>query len=323
VVATGTEPAIPPIAGLDQVPYWTNRQAMETTTVPSSLLVLGGGAIGVELAQVFRRFGAEVTMVEALDRPLASEEPEAGRVLAEVFEREGIAVHGGAKMVEVDRGPGGEGVVAVLEDGARLAAATLLVATGRHTDLAGVGMGAVGVDEGQRWVPVDEHQRVVGAQGVWAVGDVTGKGAFTHVAVYQAPIAAADIQGRDHPPADYRALPRVTFTDPEVGATGLTEAQARQRGIAVRIGVAEVAKTGRGWIHGSDNDGFVKLVEDRDRGVLVGATSVGPTGGEVLGLLTLAVHAEVPTAKLRRMIYAYPTFHRGVEDALRHLERAP
>jgi pyruvate/2-oxoglutarate dehydrogenase complex dihydrolipoamide dehydrogenase (E3) component len=224
-------------------------------------------------------------------------------------------VHTGATVTAVRRD--GARVVAELADGTTLAAAQILVATGRRADLAAAGLGAVGVDESQPWVPVDDHLRV--AAGVWAVGDITGKGAFTHVAMYQSPIAVADILGQDHPPADYRAVPRVTFTDPEVGAVGLPEAQARAEGIDVRVGATRVPQTARGWIHKAGNDGVIKLVEDARRGVLVGATAMAPTGGEVLGLLTLAVHAEVTTDELRRMMYAYPTMHRGVEDALRDL----
>jgi pyruvate/2-oxoglutarate dehydrogenase complex dihydrolipoamide dehydrogenase (E3) component len=323
VVGTGTRAAVPPIAGLDQVGYWTNRQAVEVTELPPSLLVLGGGAIGAELAQVFSRFGVEVTVVEALDRLVANEEPEAGELLARVFTDEGIGVRTGVKATEARRDPaGGDGrgdVVLVLEDGTELTAAEILVATGRSTDLAAVGLGAVGVDESERWVPVDDHLRVVGTDGVWAVGDVTGKGAFTHVALYQARIVVADILGDDPPAADYKALSRVTFTDPEIGSVGLTEARAREQGLDLRVGQVDLAGTSRGWIHEVGNDGFIKLVEDRRRGVLVGATSAGPVGGEVLGLLTLAVHAEVPVATLLQMIYAYPTFHRAVFDALKQL----
>ncbi len=193
----------------------------------------------------------------------------------------------------------------------------LLVATGRRADLAAVGLGAAGIDESQRWVPVDEHQRI--GDGLWAVGDITGKGAFTHVAMYQSAIAVADILGHDHEPARYHALPRATFTDPEIGSVGRTEADAREAGIAVAVGVTKVPDTARGWLHKAGNEGFIELVADTDRDVLVGATAMGPNGGEVLGLLTLAVHAEIPIPMLRQMIYAYPTFHRGVEDALREL----
>jgi pyruvate/2-oxoglutarate dehydrogenase complex dihydrolipoamide dehydrogenase (E3) component len=315
VIATGTHPAAPPIPGLDQVPYWTNHEAIEARELPSSLIVLGGGAVGVELAQVFARFGVEVTVVEALDRLVAEDEPQAGELLAEVFRREGITVHASAEVTGVHADTGE--VTLDLEDGPTLTAAQLLVATGRRADLPALGLGRVGIDESQRWVPVDERLRVT--DGIWAVGDVTGKGPFTHVAVYQSPIVAADILGEDHPPADYRAVPRVTFTDPEIAAVGLTEAEAREEGVEVLTGTARVPTTARGWIHKAGNDGFIKLVVDASRGVLVGATAMGPTGGEVLGLLVLAVHAEVPTEQLRHMIYAYPTFHRGVEDALKDL----
>jgi len=315
VVATGTQASIPPIPGLRDVPYWTNREAIEAKDLPSSLIVLGGGAVGVELAQVLSRFGVEVTVVEALDRLVPGEEPEAGRLLADVFEAEGIAVRIAARVSAVRRD--GARVALDVEDGIELAAAQLLVATGRRADLAAVGLGAVGVDESQPWVPVDDHLRVT--DGVWAVGDITGKGAFTHVAMYQSPIAVADILGQPHLPAEYQAVPRVTFTDPEIGSVGLTEAGAREAGMTVRVGTVQVPQTARGWIHKAGNAGIIKLVEDADHGVLVGATAMGAAGGEVLGALTLAVHARVPTGRLRQMIYAYPTFHRGIEDALRDL----
>jgi pyruvate/2-oxoglutarate dehydrogenase complex dihydrolipoamide dehydrogenase (E3) component len=315
VLATGTDASIPPVEGLRDVPYWTNRDAIEAAALPSSIVVLGGGAIGLELGQVFRRFGVEVTVVEALDRLLAGEEPEAGALLTEILEREGVSVRTSAKVASVRAD--GATIAVEIEGGSRVEGERLLVATGRKADVAALGVDSIGLDPSARWLPVDDHLRV--APGVWAVGDITGKGAFTHVAMYQAAIVVDDILGRDVTPADYKALPRVTFTDPEVGAVGLGEAAARERGLDVRVGVAQVPSSARGWIHKAGNEGFIKLVEDGRRGVLVGATSAGPTGGEVLGLLSLAVHAEVPTADLRHMIFAYPTFHRGVEDALRDL----
>jgi pyruvate/2-oxoglutarate dehydrogenase complex dihydrolipoamide dehydrogenase (E3) component len=312
VIATGTEPAIPPINGLDGIPYWTNREAIETKSVPESLIVLGGGAIGLELAQMFRRFGAEVTVVEALDRLLALEEPEAGLLLAEVFAREGIAVRTGAKVTRVD----GRFTVH-LDGGGTLEGERLLVATGRRTDLRSLGVASIGLDEKARFVEVDDRMRA--ADGVWAVGDVTGRGAFTHIAVYQAGVAVRDILGVAGPAAEYAALPRVTFCDPEVGAVGLTEKQAHDKGLNVRVGFTRLPASTRGWIHKAGNDGFIKLVEDSDRGVLVGGTSVGPTGGEVLSALAVAVHGKVPTDRLRHMIYAYPTFHRAIGEALKTL----
>lgn len=318
VLATGTEPAIPPIPGLADVPHWTNRDVVEAKELPTSLLVLGGGAIGVELAQALARFGTTVTVVEALERLLPAETPAAGDLLARVFADEGIEVLTGVAVEEVDRD--GARIAARLADGRTVAAARLLVATGRRTDLAELGVSSIGIDDTQRFVPVDDNLRAT--DGVWAVGDLTGKGAFTHVGMYQARIATADILGAPHEPADYHALPRVTFTDPEIGSVGLTPAAAAEAGIDVRVGSTLVPHTARGWIHKAGNDGFIELVEDRARGVLVGATAAGPNGGEVLGLLTLAVHAEVPVERLRQMIYAYPTFHRGVEDALGDLVRS-
>jgi pyruvate/2-oxoglutarate dehydrogenase complex dihydrolipoamide dehydrogenase (E3) component len=174
----------------------------------------------------------------------------------------------------------------------------------------GLGVGAVGLDESARFIEVDDRLRA--ADGVWAVGDVTGKGAFTHVADYQARIAARDILGEDGPGADYQALPRVTFTDPEIGAVGLTESQARERYSDVRVHTTDLANNSRGWLH--RGEGFLKLIEAEGR--LVGGTSAGPMGGEILGALAVAVHGEVPVERLRQMIYAYPTFHRAIDAAL-------
>ena len=314
VVATGTTAAVPPIPGLADTPFWTNREAVEAETLPASIIVLGGGAIGAELTQVYARFGVDVTIVEALDRLLPLEEPEAGSVLAEVLTSEGVTVITGTAASNVSH----DGSFHVtLSDGRELVAEELLIATGRRVDLVGIGADAIGVDPAARSLAVDAHLRVT--DGVWAVGDITGHGAFTHVAMYQSKIAIADILGKPHTPADYAALPRVTFTDPEVGSVGMSAAAAREAGIDVMVGRAEVPSTARGWLHKTGNEGFIQLVADRKRGVLVGATSMGPNGGEVLGLLTLAVHARTPIEELRSMIYAYPTFHRGIEDALGQL----
>ena len=192
------------------------------------------------------------------------------------------------------------------------------MATGRRLDLGGLGVDAAGLDPDAPAVATDANLRA--GDGIWAVGDVTGKGAFTHVAVYQGRIAAADILGAEHAPADYRAVPRVTFTDPEVASVGMTEAQAREAGLTVRSGVAATSSSARGWIHGPGAEhGVAKLVADADRGVLVGGSLMGPAAGEVVGLLVLAIKERVPVAALRQLIYPYPTFVRGLEDALRQL----
>ncbi|WP_278315442.1 dihydrolipoyl dehydrogenase family protein [Lolliginicoccus levis] len=317
VIATGTAPAVPPIPGLADTPYWTNRDILTVEEPPRSLAILGGGAIGVELAQAFARFGSEVTVIEAADRILAADEPEASRIVTAALDRDGVIIHAGAPAQEVTH----DGSVFTISLPDRIVTAErLLVAVGRTTRLEELGVASIGVDPGARFLPTDGTLRVT--DGVWALGDVTGKGAFTHMSMYQAGIVVQDILGQDPRPAEYHAVPRVTFTDPESAAVGLTEQQARDQGLRIRTGVARVPSTARGWIHKSGNEGVIKLVEDADAGVLVGATSVGPHGGEVLGALAVAVHARVPVPILRGMIWAYPTFHRGIEDALRNLRDA-
>ncbi|HUA40780.1 MAG TPA: NAD(P)/FAD-dependent oxidoreductase [Streptosporangiaceae bacterium] len=316
VINVGTSPAIPPIPGLAGTPFWTNREIIESEAVPPSLVVLGGGAIGAELAQVFARFGARVSVVEALGQLLPAEEPESGELLAKIFAGEGMTVATGARAESVSHDRAG-GFAVRLTDGSEVRGGRLLVATGRTTDLASLGVGALGLDEAARWIPVDEHMRA--APGAWAIGDVVGHGAFTHMSMYHAGIVIDDILGRPHHPAEYHAVPRVTFTDPEIASVGLTEAQARQQIGAVSTGFSQIPASSRGWIHKAGNSGFIKLVADSSRGVLVGATSAGPMGGEVLSMLTLAVHAAVPLPRLGEMIYAYPTFHRAVADALSQL----
>jgi pyruvate/2-oxoglutarate dehydrogenase complex dihydrolipoamide dehydrogenase (E3) component len=314
VINTGTEPAIPPIPGLAGTPYWTNREAVQAEQAPRSLVVLGGGAIGAELAQAFARFGTEVTVIEAAPRLLPFEEPEACSLLERVFMSEGIKVCMSAPAERV--GHNGSRFTVHLGDGA-VTAERLLVATGRRTDLAALGVAAIGLDPSARSIATDGRMRA--ADGVWAIGDITGKGAFTHVSMYQADIAVRDILGQGGAQADYRAVPRVTFTDPEIGSVGLSTSQAREAGLRVRTGISQLPYSARGWIHKAGNDGFIKVVCDADRDVLVGATSAGPCGGEVLSALAVAVRAEVPVATLRNMPYAYPTFYRAIEDALKGL----
>ncbi len=314
VLNPGTAPAVPPIPGLAETPYWTNRDAVQVTDLPASMIVIGGGAIGVELAQAFSRFGVQVIVVEVADRLLAAEEPESSRLISDVFAREGIQVLVGVEIASTSYD---EGRFAVELGEQTLGADKLLVAAGRTPNLADIGLEAVGLDPSARSLDTDED--MVLTDGVWAIGDVTGKGAFTHMSMYQSAIAVRSILGEDGPRAAYHAVPRVTFTDPEVAAVGLTEERARDAGLRVRVGLSQVPSSARGWIHKAGNDGFIKLIEDADRGVLVGATSAGPVGGEVLSALAVAVHAEVPTASLTSMIWAYPTFHRGIEDALGQL----
>ena len=310
VLNTGTEPARLPIDGLAETPYWTNREAMKVTEVPESLAVVGGGPNGVELAQAFARFGASVTLLEVEDRILSAEEPEASDVLTATLREEGIDVRVGVEVARVSH----EGRFTLVVDGDELVADQLLVAAGRTNNLADVGLETVGLDPEADTVEVDDRSRA--GERLWAVGDITGRGAFTHVSRYQAFVAVADILGTEDVRAEYHAVSRVTFTDPEVGSVGLTEAQAREQGLRVTVATAEIERSSRGWVHGPGTTGVVKLVRDADRDVLVGATVVSPYGGEVLGLLVTAVHAGVPLPVLRRMHFAYPTFHRAIQVAL-------
>jgi pyruvate/2-oxoglutarate dehydrogenase complex dihydrolipoamide dehydrogenase (E3) component len=316
IVATGTVAVIPPIDGLAGTPYWTNHEAIEADTLPASIAVLGGGAIGLELAQVFARFGSDVTVIEGADRVLSMEEPESSELAQKALEKDGITFRIGihARTVKHD----GKTFTVTLDDGSTVTVEKLLVATGRRVDTEKLGLDKVGIDPSAKHVAVDEHVRA--ADGVWAVGDVTGVGAFTHTAMYQANVAVFDILGAEGAPlASSHAMPRVTFTDPEIGAVGQTEKQARDAGVDVKTASSQIPSSSRGWIHKAGNDGFIKLVVDNERGVLVGATSSGPTGGEVLGALAVAVHAAVPVHALQQMIYAYPTFHRAIGDALKTL----
>ena len=314
VLNTGTEPLVLPIEGLDQTPYWTNRDIVQVTELPASLAIIGGGPIGCELAQALARFGVEVTVLEAADRLLAVEEPETSALLTRVFETEGIAVHTGVEISRVEYDDG----FTISAGDLRIRAERLLVAAGRSNNLTDIGLDAVGLDPDASQVETDERMRA--GEKLWAIGDITGHGRFTHVSSYQAEVAKGDLLGEDGPLADYRAVSRVTFTEPEIGSVGLTEEQAREQGLDVRTGFADISQSARGWLDGAGNQGHLKLVADASTGLLVGASAVGPTGGDLVALLTLAVHAKVTPAVLRRMHFAFPTYHGSVMTALDDLD---
>lgn len=317
VVATGTLAAIPPVPGLADTPYWTNHGIIETETLPESMVVLGGGAIGAELGQAVSRFGVKVCIIEGEDRLVPGSEPEAGQVLQEVFESEGITVFTGQLAANVSH-DASTGFTITLEDGNEIVAEQLLVATGRATFLDDLGVATLGIDADSMFLDTDDDMKV--QDGLWAVGDIAGEGMFTHLGIRQGKVAVDSILGRETKPLNLDAMSAVTFTDPEIGEVGKTEAQAREAGINVKVVQKIVGHTARGWLHSHGNEGFLKLVIDADRDVLIGATSVGPHGGEVLSMLSLAVHSAIPIPELRHMIYAYPTFHMGIEDALKELD---
>ncbi len=308
-IATGSVASIPPVPGLADVEYWTNRQATSTHEVPGGIVVLGGGPVGAELAQFFRRMGSEVSIVEHNDHLLARLDPDAGSLLEERFEAEGIRVLTEAKAERVEAT--GDSIRVHLATGENLQATRLLVATGRRPSVEGLGLEQLGVEVTPRGVSVDARLRA--ADGVWAIGDVAGIGLLTHLGKYQARVAAANIAGRDVE-ADYRAIPAAVFTDPQIATVGSME------GDGVVTARYEVAGGRLSTYERPKRPGFVKLAAERHRGVLVGAVAAGPEAGEWLGQLTLAVRADVPVDVLLDTIQPYPTFSEAIFSALQELE---
>ena len=310
VIATGTVPFMPPVQGLEEAKPWDNRTATGAKKVPERLLVLGGGAIGVEMAQAFKRLGSrEVTVVEGSDRLLAREEPFAGAEVRGAFDAEGIRVLTGTQLTEVRRGNATSPVTGVLDNGTTIDADELLVAVGRRPHTADIGLDSVGLTPGKS-VDVDDRLRATGVDGDWlyAVGDVNGLALLTHVGKYQARIAGDVIAGKDAVDRASRdAVPRVTFTDPQVCAVGLTESQARERYAdvrTVRFGTGDVAGAST---QGEGVKGTSFLVVDAARDVIVGATFTGPQVAELLHSATIALVGEVPLPRLWHAVPSFPT----------------
>jgi pyruvate/2-oxoglutarate dehydrogenase complex dihydrolipoamide dehydrogenase (E3) component len=313
IIANGGTAAVPPIPGLDQVEFWTNRQAAVPREHPETLAILGGGAVGIELGQAFSRVGTKVTVIEAGPTFLSLEEPEAGMALRPHLEEEGITILLGDAAERVDKG--GVGVVVKLKSGKSVTAERLLVATGRRPNSdAWSGSGLTRTERG--WLKVDP-ETLMAHEGVYGAGDVTGIFGFTHVAYYHGQVLARRLRGLDAR-ADHLAVPRVTYTDPEVASVGLSESVARERGIDVITATTDPAETARGYIH-DFHGGTVKLVGDRKRGVLIGATLVMPRAGESLGELILAIKAGIPLSTLGDLIHPFPAFNRVLGAVLQEL----
>ncbi|MGH9870044.1 MAG: dihydrolipoyl dehydrogenase family protein [Candidatus Polarisedimenticolia bacterium] len=313
VIANGSTAVIPPIPGLDTVEFWTNRQAVIPRELPASLAILGGGVIGVELGQAFARLGSKVTVIEAGPMFLGLEEPEAGAALRPHLEADGITLRIGDPCVAVQKQ--GTAVVVHLKSGAVVSADRLLVATGRRPNAEA--WRATGLAQTERgWLKVDPAT-LEAQPGIFGAGDVTGLGGFTHLAYYHGQVVARRLRGMDAR-ADHTAVPRVTFTDPEIASSGLSEAAARARGIDVIVGSADPAESARGSIH-DFHGGALKLVGDRGRGVLVGATLVTPRAGEILGELVLAIKLGTPLKMLADIIHPFPAFNRVLGASLEDL----
>ena len=305
VIATGTSAAIPPIDGLAEAQPWNNREATTAKRVPTSLVVLGGGPVGVELAQAWRSLGSDVTLVEAADRLLPNEEPFASEQVADALREAGVDVHVGAKATGV-RGEHGA-ITVELEGGATVAGEALLVAIGRRARTEGIGLEAVGI-AAERWLEVDDQLRVAGSDWLYAIGDVNGRALLTHMGKYQARSAGAHVLGKEvTATADKHGSPRVTFTDPQVAAVGHTLATAEQAGIDARAVDAPTSDTAGASFHGRNMPGTSRIVVDEQRRVLVGATFVGPETADFLHAATVAVVGQVPLDRLWHAVPCFPT----------------
>jgi dihydrolipoamide dehydrogenase len=308
VVATGSEPAFPPVPGLrDLDGVWTNREATAMTEIPRRLVVLGGGPVGVELAQATRRLGAEVALVERSERLLAREPAALGDALADALRRDGVELVLGAEASAARRD--GDGYVVELAGGEAVRGDRLLVATGRRPRVEGIGLETVGIESAARGIVVDE--RLHAGDGVWAIGDVTGVWPFTHVAKYQADVVAANILGEPRA-ASYEAVPRVVFTDPQAASVGAAE--DRHAGTVTLAEVPRASTYSRAY---AEDGGFLTLVSDGER--LTGAHAVGPEAGEWLQQATLAIRARVPLDTLVDTIQPFPTFSEAYASALKAL----
>jgi pyruvate/2-oxoglutarate dehydrogenase complex dihydrolipoamide dehydrogenase (E3) component len=310
LVATGSVPMTPPIDGLAEVPYWGSREGTSASAVPESLAIVGGGAVGCELAQAYARLGARVTLVQGGGRLLPRLDAEAAELLAAAFTEEGIELRFDARATRVEGG-GDEPFRLELEGQDPVVAERLLVATGRKPNVEGFGLERLGLTIVKRGIAVDEG--LAAGENVWAAGDVTGVALFTHVGKYQARIAAANVAG-GKAKADYRAIPASVFTDPQVAAAGDTSGEGAVTSTWRLESVSRTATFQR-----PKQPGLVKLYADPGRGVLVGATAVGPEAGEWIGQLTLAIRAEVPVDVLRDTIQPFPTFSEAVYFAARDL----
>ncbi|MEO8106318.1 MAG: NAD(P)/FAD-dependent oxidoreductase [Actinomycetes bacterium] len=301
LISVGAAAVLPPIPGLDDARPWTSDDALTSGELPDSLLILGGGAIGVELAQVYSTFGTKVTVVEALDRLLPLEEPEVSARVLKVLAETGVVASLG---VGVDRvSMSGASTILHLKDASELSGDRLLVATGRRPRTEGYGLDVLGIDGSKGGVSIGSDGRVLGHRNVYAAGDVTGRFPFTHTANYAGRVVAANVLGGEAR-MNLDAVPRGVFIDPPVAGVGLSAKQASDEGRSVVSSTMDVGETARGWLE--SEQGVVVLVADSDRGTLVGASAIGPRADEWISQVTLAVRAEIPVATLVDTIQPFP-----------------
>ncbi len=317
IVATGSESVLPPVHGLDEVPVWTNREATTLRKIPKRVLMLGGSAVGVELGQFLRRYGADVTIVDVAPRLLAREDPRIGELISGYLSDDGVQIHTAVTPTRVDRD--GDQTVLHLQDGTELRGDVLVVGTGRRPRTHGLGLDSVGVQvDAHGAVAVDERCRA--ADGVWAIGDVTGIMQFTHVAMYQARVVADNILGNPRR-ARYDGIPRVIFSDPEAAAVGLTSEQAQHQGLPVTTAEIDLSKAiARPWTYEKNPRGHLGLLADRERKVLLGAWAIAPQASEWIHHAALAVREQIPIDRLLDQVAQFPTYTEGYLKALEQLE---
>jgi dihydrolipoamide dehydrogenase len=312
VVATGSVPVVPGVPGLGSVPTWTSDQALSSTQLPGSLLVLGGGAVGCELSQVFARFGVRVTLVEAGSQLLGHEHPAIAALLAETLAADGVDVRLGVEVERFEPGAGG-GAHALLSDGSEVVCSRVLLAVGRRPSLEHLGLDSLGIDpDGRGALRVDDACRVVGRDDVWAVGDVTAVAPFTHTAKHQAEVVVSNLLGRPRT-ASYDAIPRAVYTDPPVVSVGTT--QATDGLVSETFDLAEVARS----ISDGGSGGLLVMTADLTAGLVVGAAAIGPRADDWMGEVVLAIGARVPLDVLARTVHAFPTMGEALAPLYRRL----
>ncbi len=315
VIGTGSRPVRPPVEDLDTVPVWTSDEALSSSELPSALLILGGGAVGCELAQLYARFGVDVTLIEKAPQLMAKEEPAVAAVLAAVLRDDGIDLRLGAEVTRAE--PIGGRARLHLADGAAVDGDRVLVVTGRTPNVDDLGLEILGIDPEPSGLVTDDTGRVPGNPHLWAAGDVTGAAPYTHAANYQARIITTNLLGGSAT-MDSRAIPRAIYTDPPVASVGLDAASAADHGLDTLTASFDLGETARS---GSDGErrGRLVLTADADRGVLVGAAAIGPGADAWIGEAVLAIRAEIPLSVLTDVVHPFPTFSEAYEPALRDL----
>lgn len=315
VINTGSSPMRPPIPGLENIPTWSSDEALSTAELPRSLAILGGGAVGCELAQVYSTFGVEVTLIEMAPQILGREEKFLGDTLADHLRQLGIDVRAGVRVIGAE--PSAMGGILHLEDSPDIEVERVLIAAGRSPNVSDIGLENIAIEPDTKGIEIDESCRVVGMSNIWAAGDVTGIAPFTHTANYQGRIIASNLKGQNLK-ANYDAIPRAVFTDPPVSAVGHTTQSAREAGIAIKTASMSIAETGRAATDGSET-GTLLLIADETKGILIGAAAIGNGADEMIGEAALAIRARIPLEIWADVVHAFPTYSEAYEPPLRQL----